>query len=75
MCAVVAFGLELVLIGVFFVPIALWIGTGDLRIARQHAGDEARRLFAALRTWHRSTNSFWLSRAGFRQHGLRCAVC
>jgi hypothetical protein len=47
----VAFGLELILIGIFLVPITLWIGTGDLQIAARHVRSEASRLAANARAW------------------------
>lgn len=47
----VAFGLELILIGIFLVPITLWIGTGDVKIAARHIRSEASRLAANARAW------------------------
>jgi hypothetical protein len=44
--AAVSFGLELVLIGLLFVPLSIWIGTGDFRLAMRHLGGEARKLLA-----------------------------
>lgn len=49
--AAVAFGLELVLVGIFLVPITLWIGTGDRQIARRHLRDAADRLTARVRSF------------------------
>jgi len=47
--AAVSFGVELVLIGILFIPISIWISTGDLRSAARHIGYEARRLVALAR--------------------------
>jgi hypothetical protein len=47
--AVLSFGFELVLIGLLLVPISIWIGTGDLRMATRHAGGEAWQLLALAR--------------------------
>jgi len=47
----VAFGLDLILIGIFLVPITLWIGTGDLRIAARHVRREASRLATNAAAW------------------------
>lgn len=46
-----AFGLELILIGIFLVPITLWIGTGDLQIAARHIRSQASRLAASAAAW------------------------
>ena len=43
------FGLELVLVGAFFGPIATWISSGDLRTAWRHVGDAAGRLVTTSR--------------------------
>jgi hypothetical protein len=37
--AAFSFGLELLLIGIFFIPIDLWLGTGDTRAVKRHIGD------------------------------------
>ena len=37
--AAFSFGLELVLIGIFFIPIDLWIGTGDSQAIKRHMDD------------------------------------
>lgn len=47
--AAFALGLELVLIGLFLVPITLWIGTGDPQVAAQHLRDVTCRLTARVR--------------------------
>ncbi|MGH6674462.1 MAG: hypothetical protein ACRECV_21145 [Xanthobacteraceae bacterium] len=51
--AAFAFGLELVFIGIFLVPIALWVGTGDRQIAARRVRDAADRLAAKLRNFDR----------------------
>ncbi len=43
------FGLELVLVGAFFGPIATWISSGDVRTAWRHVGDAAGRLVTTSR--------------------------
>ncbi len=53
--AALSFGLELVLIGLLLVPISIWIGTGDVRMAARHLGGEARHLLALARDVLRST--------------------
>jgi hypothetical protein len=52
--AAFSFGLELVLIGIFFIPIDLWIGTGDFRAVGRHLGDAVRRLMTKVRNLPRS---------------------
>lgn len=47
--AAVAFGLQLVLLGLLLIPTALWIATGDLQAAKQHIHLEAKMLLARLR--------------------------
>jgi hypothetical protein len=47
--AAFALGLELVLVAVLFVPIALWTGTGDARLARRYIGDAVMHFVAAVR--------------------------
>jgi len=47
--AAFSFGLELLLIAVFFVPIDLWLGTGDVRAARQYLAAVTARRAAAMR--------------------------
>ena len=42
--AAFSFGLELILIGVLFTPVTLWIATGDVRDVRLHILDEVKRL-------------------------------
>ena len=37
--AAFSFGLELVFIGIFFIPIDLWIGTGDSQATKRHIDD------------------------------------
>lgn len=39
--AVFSFGLELLFIAIFFVPIDLWLGTGETRAALRHVGEVA----------------------------------
>ena len=41
--AAFSFGLELVLIGILFIPIDLWIATGDVRAVRRHIAEEVTR--------------------------------
>jgi hypothetical protein len=47
--AAVAFGLELLLVAIFFVPIDLWLGTGETRAALRHVGEVSARVAARLR--------------------------
>jgi hypothetical protein len=49
--AAVSFGVELLLVAIFFVPIDLWLGTGDGRAVRRHIGEVAAR--AAMRAFVR----------------------
>jgi hypothetical protein len=49
-----SFGLELVLIGILFMPIDLWIATGDFRVVGRYIGQELDRLMAKLRSLPRS---------------------
>jgi hypothetical protein len=53
--AALSFGLELVFISLFFIPIDLWIGTGDLRAVRRHIRAEVDRLVAKVKSlpWRR----------------------
>jgi hypothetical protein len=46
--AAFSFGLELALLGIFFVPIDLWLGTGDAAAVRRHLGDALRRLIGKI---------------------------
>jgi hypothetical protein len=48
--AAFSFGLELVLIGIFFTPIDLWIGTGDLQAVKRHIGDAVNRFATRVRS-------------------------
>ena len=59
--AAFSFGLELVLIGIFFIPIDLWIASGDFNAVRRHVGVEVSRFVA----------SFWLSSAVCRAASSR----
>jgi hypothetical protein len=52
--AAFALGMELVFVGVLFVPIVLWIGTGDSLIVKRHIGDAAKRLVMRVGTLHGS---------------------
>ena len=56
--AAFSFGLELLLIGIFFIPIDLWIAGGDFNAVRRHVETEANRfvggLLAKLRSLPRS---------------------
>jgi hypothetical protein len=56
--AAFSFGFELLLIGIFFIPIDLWIASGDFNTVRRHVHEEARRfvakLLAKLRSFPRS---------------------
>ena len=45
--AAFSFGLELMLIGILFIPIDLWIATGDVRAVRRHIAEEVTR-FATI---------------------------
>jgi hypothetical protein len=51
--AAFSLGLELVFVGVLFVPIVLWIGTGDLQIVKRHIGNVAKRHVMKVRTLYR----------------------
>jgi len=46
-------GLELILAGLFFVPIALWIRTGDVQSVRWHIGSMGQQLATIIATLHR----------------------
>jgi hypothetical protein len=52
--AAFSLGLELVLVGTLFVPITLWIGTGDWRPVQQHFYEAARHLLLSIRALRRS---------------------
>ena len=47
--AAFALGLELIVIGIFLMPLTLWIGTGDPQVAAQHIHDEIARRVAMVR--------------------------
>jgi hypothetical protein len=47
--AAVSFGVELLFIAIFFVPIDLWLGTGETRAALRHVGEVTARLAARFR--------------------------
>ncbi len=49
--AAFALALELILLGVFIVPMTLWIGTGDGQLAAQHIHDAANRLATKVRSF------------------------
>jgi hypothetical protein len=49
--AAFALGLELIFIGIFLVPVTLWIATGNPQVAAQHIRDEATRLAAGVTTF------------------------
>ncbi len=53
--AAFAFGLELLFIAIFFVPIDLWLGTGETRAALRHVGEVAARVAATV---HRHAGEF-----------------
>jgi len=44
-------GLELILLGMFIVPMTLWIGTGDAQLAAQHVRDAANRLVTRVKSF------------------------
>ncbi len=46
--AAFSFGLELMLIGIFFFPLDLWLATGDLNVVRRHIGAEISRFMAKV---------------------------
>jgi hypothetical protein len=48
--AAFSFGLELVLIGIFFIPIDLWIASGDVNAVRRHVEVEVGRFVGKLLT-------------------------
>jgi hypothetical protein len=43
--------LELILLGIFLVPLTLWIGTGDAQLAAQHVREAINRMAAAARSF------------------------
>jgi hypothetical protein len=47
--AAFALGLELIVIGIFLMPLTLWIGTGDSQVAARHIHGEISRLVAMVR--------------------------
>jgi len=47
--AAFSFGLELLFVAIFFVPIDLWLGTGETRAALRHVGGVAARVAARIR--------------------------
>lgn len=49
--AAFALALELILLGIFIVPMTLWIGTGDAQLAAQHIRDAANRLVTKVRSF------------------------
>ena len=51
---VFSLGLEFVLIGILFVPVARWIGTGDATTVRQYVRHAANRLSAVVRDIRKS---------------------
>jgi hypothetical protein len=46
--AAFALGLELIFIGIFLVPVTLWIATGNPQVAAQHIRDETTRLVSGV---------------------------
>ncbi|HEX4043706.1 MAG TPA: hypothetical protein VHY10_18565 [Xanthobacteraceae bacterium] len=52
--ATFSFGLELLLIAIFFVPIDLWIATGNTRAAWQHVAEVTARLAARMHSYIRA---------------------
>ena len=52
--AAFSFGLELVLIGIFFIPIDLWIGTGDGQAVKRHIDDAMSRFIVKVGSIHKS---------------------
>lgn len=46
--AAFSFGLELMLIGILFIPIDLWIATGDARAVRRHIAEEVTRFASTV---------------------------
>lgn len=53
--AMFALALELILLGVFLVPMTLWIGTGDAQLAAQHVRDAANRVVTKVRSFDGKT--------------------
>lgn len=51
--AAFSLGLELILVSIFFVPIALWIRAGDLQVSGSYLRRSTRRLVANTMTLHR----------------------
>jgi hypothetical protein len=47
-------GLEFIFIGIFLVPITLWMGTGDPQLAAQHVRNQANRLAARLKNFDKN---------------------
>lgn len=52
--AAFSLGLELVLVSMLFVPIVLWITTGDLQLVKRHFRDAVEHFVTAARTFHKS---------------------
>lgn len=52
--AAFSLGLELLLIGLLFIPLALWIDTGDSRTAQQYVRDVANRIITKILNFHKS---------------------
>ncbi|MGC1252429.1 MAG: hypothetical protein WA889_16410, partial [Xanthobacteraceae bacterium] len=55
--AAFSFGLELVLIGILFIPIDLWIATGDIQAVRRHIAEVVTRLATSVFTLARTLAS------------------
>lgn len=68
--AAVSFGLELLFIAIFFVPIDLWLGTGETRAALRHVGEVTARFVARLR----GRAGAFLSRLFKVLFGTLCAI-
>jgi hypothetical protein len=49
--AAFALAVELILLGVFIVPMTLWIGTGDAQLAAQHVRDASNRMATKIRSF------------------------
>ncbi len=70
--AAFALAIELILLGVFLVPMTLWIGTGDAHLAARHVREAASRMAARVRSfdWNKR-----LTNAAGRFQGICTASC
>ena len=69
--AAFALALELILLGIFLVPMTLLIGTGDPRLAAQHVRDTATRVRAKVKSFNWKKRVFATAK---RIHAVRIAA-